>query len=164
MNLVEATVSRADGSLFLDFSGNRLELNAQLINDHPALASYAGRSLILGVRPESMDDATLVTRQKGSGTLRVVVDLREALGSDVLVHFRLNAPPVLTEDTKELAHDSETAVPLRAEEQERSIFVARLNARSRVREGDTVDLAVDTRGLHFFDPDTGASIRAAKPT
>jgi multiple sugar transport system ATP-binding protein len=111
-----------------------------------------------------MDDAALVTRQEGSGTLRVVVDLREALGSDVLVHFRLNAPPVLTEDTKELAHDSETAVPLRAEEQERSIFVARLNARSRVREGDTVDLAVDTRGLHFFDPDTGASIRATKPT
>ena len=159
MNLVEATVSRTDDQYFLDFAGHRLRLDASVISNHPTLASYEGRSLILGIRPESMEDASLALQGTGSGTLQVTVDLREALGSDVLVHFRVDAPPVLTEDTRELAQDTDEAAPLRVEHQEQTIFVARLSAASRVREGDLIELSTEMRGLHFFDPQTGASIR-----
>ena len=89
MNLVEANVSLADGGLSLQFAGHRLELSGRVMTEHPALASYAGRSLILGIRPECMEDAKLAPTDNGSAKLRVVVDLREALGSDVLAHFRL---------------------------------------------------------------------------
>ena len=65
---------------------------------------------------------------------------------------------MLTEDTKELARDTD-APALEHMRDDRSIFVARLNARSRVHEGDPVELYVDTRELHFFDRDTGLAIR-----
>ena len=160
MNLVETNVSLADGGLSLQFAGHRLGLSGRVMTEHPALVSYAGRSLILGIRPEGMEDAKLAPTDNGSAKLRVVVDLREALGSDVLVHFRLSAPPVVTEETRELEPDLvDSTAPLLADQTERNIFVARLNARSLVREGDTVDLSVDPRALHFFDPATGVSVR-----
>jgi multiple sugar transport system ATP-binding protein len=158
MNMVGANVARENGSWFVDFAGDRLELDTATLSERPALADYEGRSLVLGIRPESMEDASLVPADTGTRRLRTTVDLREALGSDLLVHFRVDAPPVLTEDTKELAGDTD-AVALEHTRDDRSIFVARLNARSRVHEGDPLELYVDTRELHFFDRDTGLTIR-----
>ena len=80
--------------------------------------------------------------------------LREALGAEVMVHFRVNAKPALTEDIKELARD----VGEEAESGEEATMVGRFGPRTRIREGDTAEVAVDTRALHFFDPETGAGI------
>ena len=157
MNM-SARTSRARSSSFVEFAGDRLELDSATLSERPALADYEGRSLVLGIRPESMEDASLVSAETATRRLRTTVDLREALGSDLLVHFRVDAPPVLTEDTKELARDTD-APALEHTRDDRSIFVARLNARSRVHEGDPVELYVDTRELHFFDRDTGPTIR-----
>ena len=89
---------------------------------------------------------------------RTTVDLREALGSEVLVHFTVAAAPVLTEDTKELARD----MGLHDAQHERgattSTFVARLDPRTRAQERESIELVVDTARLHFFDPQTGLGI------
>jgi ABC-type sugar transport system ATPase subunit len=158
MNMVEATVSRANGSFFVEFAGNRLQVDGAAVAERPALAAYADRSVILGIRPESLEDASLVPEAAQSRRLRAVVDLREALGSDLLVHFAVDAPPVLTEDTKELARDTDTSALEQIAEQPRSTFVARLSAGSRAREREPIELSVDTRALHFFDPSTGQAI------
>jgi multiple sugar transport system ATP-binding protein len=92
-----------------------------------------------------------------SQRLRVTVDLREALGSDVLIHFRLAAPPVLTEDTRELARDTDPGLN-EAHGAPTTIFVARVSPSSRLREGSSGELVIDQRALHFFEPETGASI------
>lgn len=93
--------------------------------------------------------------------IRAVVDLREALGSEILIHFQVRAPMVLTEDTRELAVDVGTEALERLEERARaavSSFVAQLNPRTGAREGEPIELVVDTSRMHFFDLETGLGI------
>src|SRR5438132_840712 len=103
MNMVEATVARSDGRLFAEFGGNRLAVDEKALQDRPALQGYVDRKVILGIRPEDMEDAQLQSGAPEDRRLVTNVDLREDMGSEVLVHFSIGAPPVLTEDTKELA-------------------------------------------------------------
>ena len=83
--------------------------------------------------------------------------LREALGAEIMVHFSVDAPPAFTADVKELAEDVGDAERTEAHARESSAaVVGRFGARSRVKPGDQVDVAVDTRQLHFFDVESGA--------
>ncbi len=132
---------------------------ANLFGTRPALRRYVGRGVVVGVRPEDMEDAALGSPPEGS-TLRSTADLVEAMGSDVLVHFGLDAGMVDTDDTKELARDMGTDVlgALQVGEERRTVMVGRFNPRTRVREGEPVTVQVATDRLHFFDPETGLSI------
>jgi multiple sugar transport system ATP-binding protein len=160
MNLVGARVSREGGSLQLSFAGFTLPIDAELAAGQPALARYVDRELVLGVRPEDLGEANGDARRT---RIPAVVELRESLGSEIYIHFDVEAPPVVTSQTREVAADlSDEAV----EELERqaasrtTTFVARLDARSAAREGDRIELAIDPRGLHFFDPDSGRRIES----
>ncbi len=158
MNMVEAKVIRSDGSLAVEFGGNRLTVDPEAAAKRPALAAYDGRSVILGVRPEDMEDAALGPGSPDDRRMKTIVDLREDMGSEVLVHFSLDAPPVLTEDTKELAADRGQVVEELEQLVERAPWIARFDADTGAVERDQVEVLVDTRSLHFFDPETGASI------
>jgi multiple sugar transport system ATP-binding protein len=72
-----------------------------------------------------------------------------------MLHVEIDAKPALTEDVRELKQDAGAEMPLPADE---TTIVARFNARSRVREDETAEVAVDTSELHFFDPETGLGI------
>jgi multiple sugar transport system ATP-binding protein len=159
MNMVEGTLGRSDGSLMVEFAGNRLTLDAETAAERPALAGYEGRNVILGVRPEDMEDAALVSDTPAERRFKTIVDLREDMGSEVLAYFSLDAPPVLTEDTKELAADRGQDVDELEQLVTRAPWIARFDADSRAVEGDAVEIAVDTKNLHFFDPDTAEAIR-----
>jgi multiple sugar transport system ATP-binding protein len=161
MNMVEAELSRADGGLVAEFAGTRLRVDDAVLDDRPGLKRYEGKRVILGIRPEDMEDASLAADAPDDRRLSTTVDLREALGSEVLVHFTVNAPMVLTEDTKELAADTGTEVleALEARSQERgSEFTAALNPRTEARKGEPLELFVDTTRFHFFDPESGLGI------
>ena len=86
--------------------------------------------------------------------------LREPLGSEIVAHFTVAAPPALTEDVRELARDvgQESAVRAAAEGENEAVMVGRFGPRSRIKSGDTVDIAVETGALHFFDLGTGLGI------
>jgi multiple sugar transport system ATP-binding protein len=156
---VEATLERDGQGLWVTFGDIRLRVPDEVVAARPSLADFEGKKLVVGVRPESIEDATIWSDAPADRRLRTTVELREALGSEVLVHFDVDAPPVLTEDTKELARDS--GVPDRlhaAAEQNMSTFVARLDPRTRAQKRGPIELAVDTTRLYFFDPTTGLSI------
>ena len=85
------------------------------------------------------------------------VDLTEALGSEIVVHFCVAAPKVVTEDTKELMRDAHTEDAPTA--QNGTPFVASFTPCSRVRRGDVVEVVADRECIHYFDPDTGLAIR-----
>jgi multiple sugar transport system ATP-binding protein len=159
MNMIEVTLERSNGALEAVTPGTRLTLGELTLEQHPALRTFEGRQLILGVRPEDLEDATLV---QGEGPrLQGQVELREALGSEVLVHFSIAARQAMTEDVRELAQDvgDDRAVQqLEEGAPAETTLVGRFGARSRVRAGETVEIAVDTRALHFFDPETGLGI------
>jgi multiple sugar transport system ATP-binding protein len=161
MNMVEATLARANGSLAVEAGGQRIALEEEAVSARPALKNFEGRKVVLGIRPEDLEDAALATDVPADRRLRGKVELREALGSEIMVHFTVDAPPALTEDVRELAQDigDERAVQEAAEgTRQHTTMVGRFGARSNVRVGETAEVAVDTRALHFFDPESGLGI------
>ena len=115
--------------------------------------------MIVGIRPEDLEDAALKPETPEDRRLRGKMMLREALGSEINVHFEIEAPPVLTEDTKELAEDIGTrSSPRGPREAERADLQVRgrFDPHTRVQAGDDVEIAVDTRALHFFDLESGS--------
>ena len=167
MNMVEAELSRQDGGLFVTFGTTRLKVDDQMVVDRPGIRVYEGQRIIIGIRPENMEDAAIMPVIPEDRRMKVDIVLREALGSEVLVHFAVDAPPVLTEDTKELvgeqsgpmAHANVAVQELeKAAAIGRSTFVARLDPQTRAAERQALELAVDTGRLHFFDPQTGLGI------
>jgi len=155
MNLFEATLERSDGGLVLTAGDQRLTVADELAQARDRLRAYEGRTVIVGVRPENLEDAALVEDAPEDARLRGRVDLTEALGSELMVHFTIEAKPAVTEDVRELAQDVGETVKEDVSETE---MVARFGPRSRARQGEAVEAVVDTRSLHFFDPESGAGI------
>jgi multiple sugar transport system ATP-binding protein len=161
MNMVEASLARPNGTATVEFGGIRLAIPDDVFGTRPELKDYEGRQVILGIRPEDMEDSSLVSEAPADRRIRSEVILREALGADVLAHFMIKAPVVMTEDVRELAHDvgqeAVEAVEQGAAAGE-STFMARLNPRTTATKGSPIELVVDVHRLHFFDPDTGLGI------
>jgi multiple sugar transport system ATP-binding protein len=161
MNMIEATVTRANGGLAVDVGKQHLMLGEATLQARPALRAYEGRDVILGIRPEDLDDVSLEPDTPADHRLRGVAELREALGSELMVHFTVEGTrAALTEDVKELAQDAgapggEPALESRGSG---ALLVGRFGARASVEEGKPVEVAVDTRSLHFFDPETSEGI------
>src|SRR5262245_4890910 len=111
MNLLEATLVRRNGGYAVQSGSQTVSLNAETIAAQPGLSSYEGKLVVLGVRPEDLEDAALATDTPPDRRIRGEVTLREALGSEIMVHFTVDANAALTEDVRELAEDTdETAV------------------------------------------------------
>jgi multiple sugar transport system ATP-binding protein len=154
MNLVDATVT-ADGRT-VRFGGFTMPLPTDV-----DLSTYRGRSLILGIRPSDMED-TAVWQNEGLPVIEVTADVTEELGSEVHILFRVDAPPVLTEDTMAAASEegaNETVIPLVGAENQ-AVFCARVDARTRARSGARVGLSVDPSRFHYFDEETGMRVGA----
>ncbi len=156
MNLLEATLRVGEGPAVVEFGGYRLAVAPEVLDTRPALRAYDGKKLAVGIRPEDMEDASLVSDPSADRRIIAVVELIEALGSDVLVHFTVHADPALTDDVKELALEID---PVLGEiEGGHTNVVARLNPRTRARKGESIELVVDTSRMHFFDLDDSSAI------
>ena len=144
MNLVQATV---DGDA-VEFAGFRIPLER---DRRPT--STRGGEIVLGIRPESFQDAAFA--ESGLPQLDVAVEVLEDLGSDAHVIFRVDAPRFEAEDVRAAAEEADEA--LLADEQT-SLFTARVDPRTKARVGGTLRLAVNPAALHFFDPETGENL------
>ena len=118
------------------------------------LADYIGKKLVVGLRPEDMEDAVTVDGPDASRTFSTSARLVESLGSEIIVHFGLDAEPYVVADAiddeaeKGLSNDLDTAT-----------FVARISPRSPVRNSADIDLVIDAERFHFFDITSGNAIR-----
>jgi multiple sugar transport system ATP-binding protein len=158
MNLVEAGLAATDGAMVVELGPFRLPVPEEVMAERPELRAYDGRKVVLGIRPEDMEDASLVSDAPAERRISSTVELREALGSDVVVHFSIDTPPAVTEDVKELAADVDESVSAPSADGATASVVARLNPRTTANHGQPIELVVDTHRLHFFDVDTGAGI------
>ena len=160
MNLVEATIEKRDGQFVAKVGSQELALDAEVVKSRPKLEEYAGQGVVLGIRPESLEDASLEPDTPEDRYIKGVLVLREPLGSEIIAHFEVDAPPALTEDVRELARDvgSEGTVQAPSEGDTKTTLVGRFGPRSRVKSGDVIDVAVDTRAVHLFDAETSAGI------
>ena len=159
MNLLEATLERRNGTLAAVLGQEKLGLSDELVSSRPALKDYEGKPVVIGIRPEQLEDAAIVPETPEEHRIHGRVELREALGSELVVHFRVGVPPAITEEVKELAEDAgTTAEQLGGGDTRSSIVVGRFSPDSKISEGETAEIAVDTRSLHFFDPQNGLAI------
>jgi multiple sugar transport system ATP-binding protein len=153
MNLVRGRVERGGDGLEVVLGTQRLRVSP----DRAGLAAYTGREVVVGIRPEVFQVSL-----NGSGAgrqLDLPVLLTEALGSDLLVHLDLDAPPVFTGDMLALARELPThglSGPTEAATHAR--ITARIPPGMHARPGDTLSLLVDPGRLHFFDPETEQAI------
>jgi multiple sugar transport system ATP-binding protein len=163
MNIVEADLTRSNGGYRARIGDQELTVPDGVVGARPALAAYDGRRVALGIRPEQLEDASLVRDGDGGSRLRGRVLLTEALGSELLAHVELEGKPVVTDDVLEGAVElQDTAVREDLEQQveeQRSTFVGRFDASSEIRPGHIIDMAVDTSKLQLFDLETGLAIR-----
>jgi multiple sugar transport system ATP-binding protein len=154
MNFVTARLARDDAPA-VTFADHRLAVPDDLITARPGLDGYFGREVILGIRPSDFEDAGLA--DAGWARMPVTAGVTEDLGSEIHVLFTIDAPQVqhsgITDATA--GGDEDEAIPL---EGGRSLWTARVAARSKVRTGQPIELAVDTSNLQFFDPESGLSI------
>ena len=158
MNLLEARLEREREQLDVVLGDERLTLDEEVLETRPALTSYEGRDVIVGIRPEELEDAALDPDARSDRRLKGKLELREALGSEVMAHVAVRARPAVTEDVRELAADMEAPEDHVEPRGDATTIVGRFGSRSKVREGEQIEMVVDTRGLHFFDPTTGLGI------
>ena len=110
----------------------------------------------LGIRPEDIEDASLVERASERRSFPATVGLREDMGAEVYLHFTVDAPPVRAQQVLEAAETE--PVEAAAAQTGGAPFIARVDRTTRAREGGKPELFVTTRLLHFFDLDSGLGI------
>jgi multiple sugar transport system ATP-binding protein len=159
MNMLDAVIESSNGGLAAKVADQTISLGPEALENHPALKGYVGKQVVLGIRPEDLEDAALETGAPPERQLRGRLELREALGSEIMAHFAIKGAHAETDETRELAKDigGEGEQPIGVAEGE-AVIVGRFGARSRIKQGDEVTAVVDTRALHFFDPQTGNGI------
>jgi len=150
MNLYESMVTINGDSGSITLGSQTLDLDASVLSARPKLREYDGRKVVLGIRPEDFEDASMVEGDNVAGkTITAPVTLIEALGSEIMVHLRVDATTVDSGDpdaVEEAGGDNAANA------------VGRFSPRSRVRMGDTTQITVATENVHFFDTDSRTSI------
>jgi multiple sugar transport system ATP-binding protein len=158
INLVEAQLEQTNGHLSVSFGEHRLTVDERGARNHSALKDYVDKTIILGIRPEDFEDASLVSDVPSDRRLKVGVDLLEPLGAEVLLYFGTAAKGVLSSAaTADVGEDAAVHFGGGAAG-DGSRMCARVSPHTRIATGQSVELAVDTSRLYFFDPQTRETV------
>ncbi len=154
MNFVTARLVK-DGGASAVFAGHKLAVPDSLLSARPGLDGYFDRDVILGVRPSDFEDAALA--EPSWSRVPVQPSVTEELGSEIHVIFPIETAPVQHASITDARSDGDDdeAIPLAGN---RTMWTARVAARSQIRPGSVAELAVDTSNLQFFDPDSGLAV------
>ena len=144
MNLYEAALGADLASLRL--GSQTVALPATVTAERPGLRAYADRNVVVGIRPEDLKVA--IDGEADGRVVSVDIDLVEALGSELLLHFTIDARRVRASGLDEEQEIGEAA----------GAGVARADPRVQVKPSERVPLVVDAESMYFFDPSTGLAI------
>jgi len=159
MNLIEGTLQRSNGGMAVSIGSQKVQLGDGALSKRPALKAYDSKTVIVGIRPEHLEDVSLATDIPEGRRLKGEVALTEALGAELIVYVNTDAKPARTDEVKELARDAGAIEPAAGiAGGDGAVLVGRFGARSKARPGESTEIAVDTDGLHFFDPESGMGI------
>jgi multiple sugar transport system ATP-binding protein len=154
MNLLAATVSSQNGTVDVTLGGQHVPLSDEAMRRFPEVRGLAGRSVVLGVRA---DDLHRADRRPDLPAINADLELLEALGSQSIAYFRVDAMVIGVDDDllEEQEVDGEGVTAARPN------LVAAMPAEEAVglRAGELVPLAIDTKHIHLFDAESGAPLR-----
>ena len=156
INLVEAQLEQPNGSYAVAFGEHRLAIDDVAARNRSRLKDYVGRTIILGIRPEDFEDASLEPDAPADRRMKIDVDLTEPLGAEVLVYFGTTATGVVSSAaTADVGEDAQVHLGGGgAEAAAKTQICARVSPRTRMAMGKPAELAVDTSRIYFFDPQT----------
>ena len=156
INMVEAELQRSNGALAVTFGGYTLAVADELARAHTNLGDYVGRPIVIGIRPENIEDVSVDSGAPPDRRLAITCDYTEPLGAEVLVYFTVAATGVISG----VAQDADPALKDAGAtgRKEGTRLVARVDPKTRITEGNAAELAVDTSRLYFFDPETRATL------
>jgi multiple sugar transport system ATP-binding protein len=156
INMVEAELQRSNGALAVTFGGYTLAVADELARAHTNLGDYVGRQIVIGIRPENIEDVSVDSGAPADRRLAITCDYTEPLGAEVLVYFTVAATGVISG----VAQDADPALKDAGAtgRKEGTRLVARVDPKTRITEGNAAELAVDTSRLYFFDPETRATL------
>jgi len=146
-----------------ELSGRRLRLPIGEVEVPDGVRDRSDGAVIAGLRPESFEDAAIVSESlKGHRgvVFEAEIDLVESLGSDLYAYFRVESGGIESDQLADLVGDSLEETGAAHLREDREQVIARLEASSKVRRGGRAELWADTSQLHLFDPDSGASLRS----
>jgi len=147
MNLLSATLVQTEGALRAHFGDQSVEVPASYRESH-RLNENLTRPMLLGVRPEDL----VVATPEANGRFSATVTLREALGSEILAHLTFGGEEVIVTDEAESASPGGHSTRV----------VARFGARTQVSVGERIDLTLNPDNLHFFDAQSGETLRVPR--
>jgi len=157
MNFVTADLVLDDGPA-VTFAGYKLAVPSDVMEAKHGLSDFIGKKVILGIRPSDFEDASLADGSH-PGKMQITAGVTEELGTEIHVIFTIDAPPVEHADlTKAADREDDDNEAVSALVGGKSLWTARVSARSRIQPGQPAGLAVDTHHLHFFDPASGLSL------
>jgi len=152
MNLLEATVS-ANGGVTIEFGGASLTVPDEALKAYPRLRSYDGRTIVAGVRSQNLHPSA---DRPELPTVDAVVELVEALGSESMVYFKIEAFAIREGQHEDVAEAPSSEAGIVAA---RPNLVAEFPAHTMLRLTEHVPVAVDVARMHFFDGETGEPLR-----
>jgi len=151
MNFVYATTKAVKNGAEISFGDSKIFSK----NTPENLKKFEGKEIVLGIRPEAFEDAVYANSEEYTEKISIKISLLEQLGSDTYIHFYKDIKPVQTKAIEEiLADEGEDISSLGTQTK----FIARINPNSSVKEGESIDLSIDSKKLHYFDPETGLAI------
>jgi multiple sugar transport system ATP-binding protein len=155
INLVEAQLAQANGGLSISFGEHMLPVQESAARNNARLKEYVGKEIILGIRPEDFEDASVETDIPSDRRMKVTCDLTEPLGSEVLVYFSTEATGVVSSAVEaDAREDADIRLGDEEDEGTKTRLCARVSPRSHIAAGEPAELTVDTSRLYFFDPQT----------
>jgi multiple sugar transport system ATP-binding protein len=155
INLVEAQLEQANGSLSVSFGEHRLAVDDAAARSGSRLKEYVGKTIILGIRPEDFEDASLQSDVPSDRRLKVDVDLLEPLGAEVMLYFNTGATGVVSSAVAaDVGEDAAVHFGSGGARDNKSRMCARVSPHTRLAMGHAAELTVDTSQLYFFDPQT----------
>jgi multiple sugar transport system ATP-binding protein len=124
------------------------------MKDDREAAAVTGKSLVLvGIRPEAFEDATMLSpeqHERGS-IVRTTVDVTEWLGNELFAYVPYEAPEEVRRQLRDLSRELDS-------DQLRTQAVVALDPNSKIRDGQEAELWIDTTAIHIFDPATGQNL------
>jgi multiple sugar transport system ATP-binding protein len=152
MNLFEGVVHSNGDGVSVTIGPASMPVAGACVSRYPGVRGADGQDVVVGIRAEDVHPAA---QRPDLPTIDGRIELVEALGSGLMAHLLIDAEQVLPEGAErpELPEEGDSALVARPN------LVAHFPPRLDLSIGDTIPLAVDSAGLHFFDKQTGAALR-----
>ena len=125
MNFINGTLEKKDDDLYFNFENVSVKIPGHQANA-PELADYIGKEVVVGIRPEGINDSEGAVAASPDTSLDVSVDVVELMGAEIYLYLTIGE----------------------------TNLIARVSARSKSRAGDKIKVAFDMTRLHIFDKDT----------